>query len=98
MNDIKPLWTPSQASIDAANLTTFIAQVNQHHDLALSDYDALYRWSIEDQEKFWSEVWDFCGVVGDKGERVLVDGDRIEQAQWFPDATLNGPRTRSTTA
>ncbi len=89
MNDIKPLWTPSQASIDAANLTTFIAQVNQHHDLALSDYDALYRWSIEDQEKFWSEVWDFCGVVGDKGERVLVDGDRIEQAQWFPDATLN---------
>ncbi len=89
MNDMKPLWTPSQASIDAANMTRFIAQVNQRHDLEISDYDALYRWSIDNQENFWSEVWDFCGVVGDKGERILVDGDRIEQAQWFPDATLN---------
>jgi acetoacetyl-CoA synthetase len=89
MNDIQPLWTPSQASIDAANLTRFIQQVNRHHHLEISDYDALYQWSIDDKENFWSEVWDFCGIIGDKGKRILVDGDRIEQAQWFPDATLN---------
>ena len=89
MNTDQPLWTPSQASIDAANMTRFMQQVNQHHGLALQHYDALYQWSLEQKEKFWSEVWDFCGIIGDKGERILVDGERIEDAQWFPDASLN---------
>ena len=89
MNDIKPLWTPSQASIDAANMTRFIARINERHGLGLSDYDGLYQWSIDSKEDFWSEVWDFCGIIGDKGERILVDGEDIERACWFPDARLN---------
>ncbi len=89
MSDNQPLWTPSQASIDAANMTRFIAQVNQRHDLSINDYDALYQWSIDQKETFWSEVWDFCEIIGDKGERILIDGEDIEHAQWFPDATLN---------
>jgi acetoacetyl-CoA synthetase len=89
MNEAQPLWTPSQASIDAANMTRFIVQVNQRHDLSINDYDALYQWSIDQKETFWSELWDFCGIIGDKGERILIDGEDIEKAQWFPDATLN---------
>ena len=89
MTEQRPLWTPSQASIDAANMTRFIEQVNQHHGLSIDDYDALYQWSIDHKEAFWSETWDFCGIIGDKGERILIDGDNIEKAQWFPDATLN---------
>ena len=89
MNEALPLWTPSQASIDAANMTRFIAQVNQRHGLSIVDYDALYQWSIDQKEAFWSEVWDFCDIIGDKGDRILIDGEDIERAQWFPDATLN---------
>ncbi len=89
MNNTQPLWTPSQSSIKAANLTAFMAQVNQRYNLDIADYDALYRWSIDEAERFWSEVWDFCGIIGDKGEQILVDGDDIEQAQWFPEARLN---------
>jgi acetoacetyl-CoA synthetase len=85
----QPLWTPNQASIDAANITRFIAQVNQRHDLSINDYDALYQWSTDQKENFWSEIWDFCEIIGDKGERILIDGEDIEKAQWFPDATLN---------
>jgi acetoacetyl-CoA synthetase len=89
MNDVQPMWTPSQASIDAANLTRFIAQVNARHGLSIKGYDALYQWSLDQKEAFWSEIWDFCGIIGDKGERILLDGDNIEAAQWFPDASLN---------
>lgn len=89
MNNDIPLWTPSQASIDAANMSAFIAQVNRRYDLSITDYDALYQWSIDDKENFWSEIWDFCGIVGERGERILIDGDEIEKAQWFPDASLN---------
>ena len=89
MNTDQPLWTPSQAGIDAANLTRFIAQVNQNHGLSLTEYHGLYEWSLEQKESFWSEFWDFSGIIGDKGDRILVGGDQIESAQWFPDASLN---------
>jgi acetoacetyl-CoA synthetase len=89
MTDKQPLWTPSQAGIDAANMTHFIAQVNRNHELSISDYDGLYLWSLDEKEHFWSELWDFCGIIGDKGENILVGGDHIETAQWFPEARLN---------
>jgi acetoacetyl-CoA synthetase len=89
MTEQQPLWSPSQASIDAANMTRFIAQVNQNYGLELSDYDALYQWSVDEKESFWSEIWDFCGIIGDKGTTVLIDGEHIETAEWFPDASLN---------
>ncbi|MGA8005062.1 MAG: acetoacetate--CoA ligase, partial [Burkholderiales bacterium] len=50
---------------------------------------ALHRWSVERSAEFWSLLWDFCGVRGDKGARVLVDGERMPGATWFPDAKLN---------
>ncbi len=49
----------------------------------------MHRWSIEHPAAFWSLLWDFCEVQGEKGARVLVDGDRMPGAQWFPDARLN---------
>ena len=78
MTDIQPLWTPNPERIAAANMTRFIEHVNRKQGLQLSDYPSLYRWSIDEKECFWSEIWDFCGIVGDKGERILVDGERIE--------------------
>jgi acetoacetyl-CoA synthetase len=89
MTEQQPLWTPSQAGIDAANMTHFIAQVNSRYALSIKDYDALYQWSIDEKESFWSEIWDFCGIVGEKGDRILLDGEDIERACWFPDASLN---------
>jgi acetoacetyl-CoA synthetase len=34
-------------------------------------------------------VWEDGGVIGKRGERTLVDGDRMPGAKWFPDARLN---------
>jgi len=89
MTEQKPLWSPSKASVDAANMTAFIKHVNLRHGLSISDYDSLYSWSVDRKEDFWSDVWDFCDIVGNKGERILLNGSDIEKAQWFPDATLN---------
>jgi acetoacetyl-CoA synthetase len=89
MNQTAALWKPDQKLLDEANMTRFMAEVNRLHGRSFSDYDTLYQWSIDDKENFWTTLWDFCEVIGDKGERVLIDGDDIEKAQWFPDATLN---------
>jgi len=89
MTDKQPLWAPSQAGIDAANMTHFIEQVNRNHTLSITDYDELYQWSLDEKEQFWSELWDFCDIIGDRGERILVGAENIETAQWFPEARLN---------
>lgn len=34
-------------------------------------------------------VWDFCGVVGDKGNKILENPTSVEKAVFFPQAKLN---------
>ncbi len=85
----RPLWIPSQARIAAEPMTRFRAAAEERAGRPLADYDALHAWSVADRPAFWDLVWDFCGVVGDKGERRLTDGDAMPGAQFFPDARLN---------
>jgi acetoacetyl-CoA synthetase len=84
-----PLWSPSAAEVADASMTSLMAEASARSGGNLSNYAALHRWSIEDREAFWDMVWDICGVVGEKGERVLIDGDRMPGARFFPDARLN---------
>jgi acetoacetyl-CoA synthetase len=87
---VKPLWTPSPERIARAHATSFIGRVNERHGLGLHGYGDLYRWSIERPEDFWREMWDFGAVIAQtRGERVLVDGDKMPGARFFPDARLN---------
>jgi len=55
----------------------------------LPDHDAFHQWSIDERGSFWSAVWDFCGVRGEKGARDLIHGDVMLDARFFPDASLN---------
>jgi acetoacetyl-CoA synthetase len=92
-----PLWTPTQDQIDAAPMTAFMKAAAAKTGTSFASYAELHRWSIDEREAFWTLVWDFCGIVGDRqaggsaggDERVLVDGDKMPGASFFPDATLN---------
>src|SRR6185436_11142262 len=86
----RPLWAPSPGQIARANLTRFIDLVNQRHGLAISGYHPLWEWSVENLEDFWTDLWDFAGVIAQtRGKRALVDGDKMPGARFFPDAKLN---------
>ncbi|MFL6651570.1 MAG: acetoacetate--CoA ligase, partial [Sulfurifustaceae bacterium] len=88
MND-QPLWRPSPARVAGANLTAFMAQVNARFG-NIRDFWELHRWSVEQPEAFWSAAWDFCEIIAaERGKQVLVDGDRMPGARWFPEARLN---------
>ncbi len=89
MSEAAPLWVPDEDRIASSSLTAFTGAARDRTGQALSSYADLHAWSVEDREGFWDLVWDFCGVVGEKGGRVLVDGDRMPGAAFFPDARLN---------
>jgi len=84
------LWQPSERAVEEAQLTQFARQVLRKRRLELNSYPDFYRWSVERPEEFWADAWDFCGVrASRKGAAVLVDGDKMPGARWFPEARLN---------
>ena len=84
------LWSPGPDRIAGANITRFFEMVRERHGLNADDYAALHRWSIENRAAFWSAVWDYGEVIGDRGDGpILIDGDRMPGAKWFPGARLN---------
>ena len=85
----QPLWSPSKELVAGANITAFIKALNQAYKLKLRDYGELWRWSVDHLEEFWDAVWQYGGVVGDRGKRTLVDGGRMPGARFFPDAKVN---------
>jgi acetoacetyl-CoA synthetase len=84
-----PLWTPDPARAAATQLVEFMHAANARHGLALQTYRDLHAWSVSERDRFWDLVWDYCGVIGDKGERLVADPDAMPGARFFPDARLN---------
>ena len=98
-----PLWSPTPADLERANLTRFIAQVRALGDgtESVADFASLHDWSIKNPELFWSEVRRFSGIVAGPPdpaiacERVLVGRNRVAPPDpelgpnWFIGTTLN---------
>jgi acetoacetyl-CoA synthetase len=84
------LWQPSERAVEEAQVTQFARQVIRKRKLDVNTYPDFYRWTVENPEEFWTDVWDFCGVIASKrGSIVLADGDKMPGAHWFPEARLN---------
>ncbi len=84
------LWEPSPERIEHANVTAFRRTVEGQWNVDLPDYPALHDFSITELEKFWLSVRNFCDVRAESwGDKVLVDGDKMPGAAFFPDAKLN---------
>jgi len=84
-----PAWQPSAAMIRAAKITGFTDWLAAERGLTFADYDALWRWSVDDLEGFWGAVWDYFAIPAATPRiRVLADA-RMPGAQWFPGVTMN---------
>ncbi len=88
MSAEQPIWTPSLLRIADANLTRFMAYANAR-GAPTADYPDFHRWSIEQPAAFWERLYEFADVVGTRSGPVLVDGDRMPGAKWFPGTRLN---------
>ncbi len=86
----EPIWRPSAERIEKANLTAFLRTVRERWRPDVTNYAALYRWSIDETAVFWQAVWEFCGMVSSrKGDQVVIDFGKMPGARWFPGARLN---------
>ena len=54
-----------------------------------SNFKNLWKWSIKNNEKFWSEVWDFTRIKGDKKGSILKKNKIFYKNIFFPKSQLN---------
>ena len=87
--DIHPLWQPDAKRIAASTLDLFRVQAEERAGRKFADYNSLHRWSVEDRAGFWTLIWDFCEVVGERGDIALIDEGHMREARFFPQARLN---------
>ncbi|KAB2927194.1 MAG: acetoacetate--CoA ligase [Dechloromonas sp.] len=81
--DNTPLWKPNPATVGDTRMAQFMQAMGHGR------YSDLWQWSVDKPSEFWTQVWRFCGAVGERGETVLEDGDKMPGARWFPQARLN---------
>jgi acetoacetyl-CoA synthetase len=85
-----PIWTPPAGRVAASNLTRFAAFAREQYGAPAGDYASLWRWSVDERERFWSAVMEFAGVLHTPGTApVLQHRDRMPGAVWFEDTRLN---------
>jgi acetoacetyl-CoA synthetase len=84
------LWTPGDDRKASSNLRQFADGLAAKYGLTLQAYADIHAFSVSHSEHFWNELWDFCSVKAQtRGARVLIDGDKMPGARFFPDARLN---------
>ena len=83
------LWTPSPTWIENARITHFQRWLARERGLDFADYDAMWRWSVEDIEGFWTEIWDYFDIKSSTPCESVLASETMPGARWFPEAKLN---------
>jgi acetoacetyl-CoA synthetase len=93
MTTLKPevLWTPSEERIERAAITRFERWLGETRGLKFDDYQALWRWSVEDVEGFWRAIVEFFEVQFDSPPSAVLGSASMPGAEWFPGATVSYP-------
>jgi len=63
--------------------------LRETRDLSFPDYDALWRWSVEELDAFWLSLWDFFELRSATPFERALSEERMPGARWFEGATLN---------
>ena len=89
--DVVPevLWTPTPERVARAAITDFTTFVAKRTGRDLTGYKALWEFSTQDLEGFWSAVADYFQVRWYDQPTEVLPAAVMPGADWFPGGTLN---------
>jgi acetoacetyl-CoA synthetase len=91
------LWTPTAETIKATQTARYQEWLAAR-GIRTSGYDELWRWSTDNPGAFWDSLWDYFGVLGERGGGPALEAGTMPDVRWFPGATLNYARNMLRTA
>jgi glutamate dehydrogenase len=98
------LWTPRPETIASARISHYARWLADRGitagdpgaagdaEAARRRYAALWQWSVDRPGEFWDSVWEYFGVLGERGHGPALAEAVMPGARWFPGATLNYAR------
>ena len=92
------LWEPDDKTVRDARITRFMSWLADRRELRFGGYEDLWQWSVTEPAAFWSAVWDYFEVLGDRGDGPALAGEVMPDVRWFDGATLNYARNALRTA
>ena len=69
------LWTPGPEQLQSSRLVQYQRWLAKEQGVVTSDYADLWRWSVEDIDRFWQSIWSFFDIQAD-GSREPALGRR----------------------
>ena len=58
------MWTPPADVRERTRIGDYLRWLGRERGLTFDDYHALWQWSVDDLEGFWSSIWDYFEVGG----------------------------------
>jgi acetoacetyl-CoA synthetase len=86
------LWSPDAGDRARARVTGYLGWLARAGGPALDGYDELWRWSVGEPGAFWTSIWDYFDVPGQRGTGPALDGGPMPDVRWFAGATVNYAR------
>ena len=86
------LWTPRANWRDTTQIGAFVRFVEAREGLRLDDWDALWQWSVDDLDGFWSAIWEHFGVESETPYDSVLADRSMPGARWFEGARINYAR------
>lgn len=86
------IWRPDPQSVGQTQTERFAEFVRADGVPLAEGYQALWQWSVDDPDAFWSALVEFAGVRlgGEAGD--VRNGEAMPATRWFPGRTLNFAR------
>jgi acetoacetyl-CoA synthetase len=86
------LWSPTPESVAQTRIAAFASWAAERRGLDFgnpTDYDALWRWSVEHLDQFWGDLATWTGVLPDVPDGQVLTSREMPGAVWFPGTTVN---------
>ena len=84
------LWNPSISSLKSSNIYSFQKKINNKYNLSINNYSDLHKWSVDNLDCFWEEIWNFSNITfSEKYSKIKIDEKNIWDVKWFVDSKLN---------
>ncbi len=87
--DDQPLWEPSEAVKQQANMTHYMQWLAREKGLHFQTREELWRWSVTQLEDFWASIWAYCQIQASKPYTKVLSTRTMPRASWFVGAELN---------
>jgi acetoacetyl-CoA synthetase len=79
------LWNPSDERKNSALITDFMNKL----PIDFESYFDLHKWSVANLETFWSEFWEYSGIIYSKKYDSVLSNPVMPGAKWFFGSELN---------